>query len=228
MKKIATLLLACAASPVFAQTLDDYNVVWNSPSRNSSESMPAGGHSIGLNVWVEKGDVVFYAQRSGSFTENNEYHKLGRFRLRLDPNPFVEGAAFRQELKLRQGHVEIQGTRGELDVLVRVWVEALRPVVHLDVQASREISAEVAYEGWRNEIVRLDTKRYGDTFGCFSWDSYPGDVFRYPDVVDHDGNAVLFYHRNRGDKLLFDYGYHIPLDLTETNGSHRFSLAWAL
>jgi hypothetical protein len=25
---------------------------------------------------------------------------------------------------------------------------------------------------------------------------------------------------------MFDYGYHIPLDLTETNGSHRFSLGY--
>ena len=39
-----------------------------------------------------------------------------------------------------------------------------------------------------------------------------------------DLNAGLGY---RWNKVLFDYGYHIPLDLTETNGSHRFSLAWA-
>jgi len=24
----------------------------------------------------------------------------------------------------------------------------------------------------------------------------------------------------------FDYAYHIPLDLTETNGAHRFSFAY--
>jgi len=38
-----------------------------------------------------------------------------------------------------------------------------------------------------------------------------------------DLNAGLGY---RWNKMLFDYGYHIPLDLTETNGSHRISLAW--
>ncbi|MFH1568947.1 MAG: hypothetical protein ABIL09_13195, partial [Gemmatimonadota bacterium] len=38
-----------------------------------------------------------------------------------------------------------------------------------------------------------------------------------------DLNAGLGY---RWNKMLFDYGYHIPLDLTETNGTHRFSLAW--
>jgi len=38
-----------------------------------------------------------------------------------------------------------------------------------------------------------------------------------------DLNAGLGY---RWDKLHFDYGYHIPLDLTETNGAHRFSFAY--
>ena len=28
-------------------------VVWTMQSRNSSESMPCGGHDIGMNVWVE-------------------------------------------------------------------------------------------------------------------------------------------------------------------------------
>ena len=36
------------------------NVVWNTPSRNSSESMPCGGGDIGMNVWVENGDILFY------------------------------------------------------------------------------------------------------------------------------------------------------------------------
>ena len=40
--------------------LDKYNVVWTSQSLNSSESMPCGGHDIGMNVWVEKGEFLFY------------------------------------------------------------------------------------------------------------------------------------------------------------------------
>ena len=43
----------------------------------------------------------------------------------------------------------------------------------------------------------------------------------FQDDASGDLNAGLGYKR---DKLLFDYGYHIPLDLTETNGSHRLSL----
>lgn len=35
------------------------NVVWNTSSRNSSESMPCGGGDIGMNVWVEEGMSCF-------------------------------------------------------------------------------------------------------------------------------------------------------------------------
>ena len=66
------------------------NVIWNTPSRNSSESMPCGGGDIGMNIWVEDGDVIFYVSRSGTFDENNCQLKQGRVRLRLSPNPFKD------------------------------------------------------------------------------------------------------------------------------------------
>ena len=43
----------------------------------------------------------------------------------------------------------------------------------------------------------------------------------FEDDANGDLNAGLGYAWN---KMLFNYGYHIPLDLTETNGSHRLSL----
>ena len=45
----------------------------------------------------------------------------------------------------------------------------------------------------------------------------------FQDDASGDLNAGLGYKRNT---LLFDYGYHIPLDLTETNGAHRFSIGY--
>jgi hypothetical protein len=69
--------------PALAQHVmpDRYNVVWNSPSKNSSESMPCGGGDVGLNVWVEDGDILFYLSKSGTFDENNTLLKLGRVRI---------------------------------------------------------------------------------------------------------------------------------------------------
>src|ERR1700761_9151270 len=92
------LLLFCAAF-LRAQDISQYNVVWNSQSKNSSESMPVGGGDIGCNVWVENNDLLFYIARSGTFDENGSMLKLGRVRLQLSPNPFKSN--FKQELKLK-------------------------------------------------------------------------------------------------------------------------------
>ncbi len=66
-----------------------YNPVWTAQSANAGESMPCGGGDIGLNVWVEKGELLIYAARSGSFDENNGLLKAGRLRIKLSPNIFA-------------------------------------------------------------------------------------------------------------------------------------------
>ena len=90
--------------------LSTYNPIWTTPSKNSSQSMPVGGGDIGLNVWVENGDILFYVARSGTFDENNSLLKQGRVRLRLSPNPFENGDSFKQELILNDGYVKINGS----------------------------------------------------------------------------------------------------------------------
>jgi len=68
--------------------LEAYNVVWTSQSTASRESMPVGGGDIGLNVWVENGDLLFYIDRSGNIDENDQQLKSGRVRVRFDRSPF--------------------------------------------------------------------------------------------------------------------------------------------
>ena len=55
--------------------LKSYNPCWTEQSKNSSESMPCGGGNIGMNVWVENNDVLFYLSQSGTFDENNVFIK---------------------------------------------------------------------------------------------------------------------------------------------------------
>jgi hypothetical protein len=38
-----------------------YNAVWDTQSRNSSESMPLGGYDLGLNVWVENSTFFLHS-----------------------------------------------------------------------------------------------------------------------------------------------------------------------
>ena len=185
--------------------LDPYNVVWSTPSKNASESMPCGGGDIGLNVWVENGELLCYLQRSGCFDENNQYLKLGRLRVRLDPNPFADAPLFRQELKLREGSVEITGKKGNLQAKIKVWVDVFHPVVHLEIASSQPVQATASYENWRQSDVSLPDNERRTRHSCLGWDAYPGGVTRFHDVVSHSGDTVFFYHRNRDDRLLFDY-----------------------
>lgn len=213
MMKIIILSLGWITGVLFSMSctaddlawLNDYNVVWTSPSRDSSESMPCGGGDIGLNVWVEKGELLCYVQRSGCFDENNEYLKLGRLRIRLEPNPFDNGTSFRQELKLREGYVEVTGSKAGLQATVKVWTEIERSVIHVETDSSQPVEVVAAYENWRQTDKSLPNIGKSARWGCFSWDSYPGEVIRFRDDVCFAGNMVLFYHRNRDDKLLFDY-----------------------
>src|SRR5688500_15103873 len=98
------LPLVMPAQPV----LPSYNVIWNSQSDNAAGSMPCGGGDIGLNVWVEKGELFLYMAKSGSFDENNALLKQGRLRVRLSPNPF-DKLYIKQELKLQEGYITIDG-----------------------------------------------------------------------------------------------------------------------
>lgn len=178
------------------------NVVWNTPSRNSSESMPCGGGDIGMNIWVEDGDVLFYVSRSGTFDENNCQLKQGRFRLRLSPNPFKDATDFRQELKLKDGYVEIEagGTQ------IQFWADVFHPVIHVEIANAQPLQTEVSYENWRYQ-ERLIRKGEGQQCS-YKWAPPKGTItsadFVSPkENVSGRKNRLLFYHRNP-EQTVFD------------------------
>lgn len=182
------------------------NVVWNTPSRNSSESMPCGGGDIGMNVWVENGDILFYVSRSGTFDENNCQLKQGRFRLRLSPNPLKDAKDFRQELKLQEGYVEISTGKTQ----VQIWADVFHPVVHVEIANAQPLQAEVFYENWRFQDRLI---RKGEGQQCsYKWAPPKGMVTK-ADVISPDTennapsyakkNRLLFYHRN-AEQTVFD------------------------
>jgi hypothetical protein len=181
------------------KNLSRYNVIWNTQSQNSSESIPCGGGDIGLNVWVEKDELLFYLSRSGTFDENNLFPKLGRVRVKLSPNPFVNGAAFKQELKLPEGYVEITGKKGKLTTAIKVWVDVFRPVVQVEISSNEPVQAEASYENWRTQNRLLLP---GEKFATsLKWAKI--EAINYKDEVAFAGDDILFYHRNR-DSTVFD------------------------
>lgn len=170
---------------------DSYNVVWDTPSANASESMPLGGGDIGCNLWVEEGEIMLYMQRSGSFSENGEYLKLGRLRISLSPNPFKEGINFRQELVLKDGYI----TLASAGIDVKAWVDIYTHSVHFDIRSDKKTEIKVAYESWRTDDKLLYNENRG-RFGCFGLEGYPGEVVKKKDQIEYTDKGILFYHRN--------------------------------
>ncbi|HUT23538.1 MAG TPA: DUF5703 domain-containing protein [Sumerlaeia bacterium] len=138
------------ASSAEEDPLDVYNVAWDSPSSNSRQSMPIGNGDIGLNVWVEEGGaLLFYIGKTDAWDERGELLKLGRVRVSFSPNPFEKGLPFRQVLKLRQGEIAIRAGEESLAMDLRVWVDANRPLIHVEATGQRVFRIEAAVERWR-------------------------------------------------------------------------------
>lgn len=204
-------LLICFGSPVMAEdkaldfALEDYNVVWTSQSKNAGDSMPVSGGDIGLNVWVENNELLFYIGRAGCRDENGSLLKPGRVRVNISPNPFAEG--FRQELKLKEGHVEITAP-GENGGVIKVWVEVARPVIHVETAMNQPVSITSTYENWRREdrILANDSNKHGARGMCMiTFDAYPGEIVVRKDTVETDADSVVFHHRIPDNSFLFDY-----------------------
>ena len=186
-----------------AQTgrLEAYNPCWTEQSRNASESMPCGGGDVGMNVWVENGEVLFYLSRSGVFDENNVFPKLGRVRLSFTPNPF-EGARFRQELKLHDGYVEIEAEKAGKRTVVELWANVFSPVVEVSVQSDVPLVAIATYESWRTDSLMWNEA--GRVRASIAFRDAPMKAVIRPDSVRFEENRVLWYHRNR-EETLFDW-----------------------
>ena len=172
---------------------EDYE--WRTPSKNSSESMPCGGGDIGMNVWVENGDVLFYLSRSGSFDENNTLLKQGRFRIHLS-NPFSM-SSFRQQLKLNEGYVQV--TDGQK--WVQIWVDVYKPVVHVEVSCEKErTDVEVTYESWRTHDRLIASRERFQTSYKFA---APKGLATKRDSIMAATDGVTFFHQN-GAETIFD------------------------
>lgn len=199
MKKIASIIFLLLSALLNAEDMSQYNPIWTTQSQNSSESMPCGGGDIGLNVWVEDGDLLFYMAQSGTFDENNTMPKLGRVRLHLEPNPF-EGTAFSQELILNDGYIQIGGTNEDVSLQIKVWVDVFHPVVHVEVESNALLKAKASYESWRYKD-RLIRKLEGFQ-NSYKW-APPKGLTTKRDSISFYNNSVLFFHQNKG-KTVFD------------------------
>ncbi len=178
-----------AAAP--GSRLEDYDVVWTSPSRDAAGSMPIGNGEVVLNVWVGEasGDLLFYIGRTDSLSEISRILKLGAVRVHLDPSPFRGAADFRQRLRLRDGRIDVTGGGARLSL----FVDSAAHVVHLTGAFASPVSVAATAECWRNEARPLPP---GENFTAWSVHDAPFPRIEAADVFLPDGPAVTWYHRN--------------------------------
>ena len=181
-----------------AETVAEYNVVWTSPSNDSSGSMPIGNGDVGLNLWVEQsGDLVFYISKTDSWSENARLLKLGLVRVKLSPNLVEQGDSFRQTLRLREGEIEIVAGQGRGQKRLRVWVDANRPVIRIEAEGQEQFGIEAKLEVWRTAERELKGAEANSARGLTRNDQSNYPIIVYPDViVPTRGEAIVWYHRN--------------------------------
>ena len=159
--------------------------------------MPCGGGDIGMNVWVENGELLIYVARSGSFNEDNALMKAGRIRVKLSPNPF-DGKIFKQELHLDEGYVTVEGENNGIKATVKIWAEVINPVVNLDIIADKNVTVKASYESWRyKDRVIKSRENFGNSW---KWAAPKNNIYK-KDIIDFDGNEVLFYHYNTAETI---------------------------
>jgi len=187
-----------AYDPIAA--LEKYNVVWDSPSKDAWGTMPAGNGDLSLNVWMEEsGDLLFYIGKTDSWDDNCRLLKLGRVRVRLNPNPLLKSKVFKQTLRLSEAAVEINYGQSQDEVDLKVWADANHPVIHVAVKSKKPVEATATVELWRTEPYELPTIEVSDVH----FDHYVPGNKHFPTIVEPDTvltglkDRIGWYHHNR-------------------------------
>jgi len=156
-----TLLAGAAAATLLAGTaaaadMGQYNVVWNSPSKDPSGVMPIGNGDIGAGVYaLENGDLYLLLAKNDAYTYMGDLFKTGRVKITMSPNPFEAGKPFQQVLDVNTGSIQIKADGVE----IKVWVDANHPRMHVQIQSPRDLVVSAQPDLWK----RFDHCRYNET-----------------------------------------------------------------
>ncbi len=167
------------------------NVIWDSPSQNSSGSMPLGNGDIGMNVWVEEnGDLLFFISKTDSWSDAGRLLKLGQVRVRL--NPSLAARPFRQELHLENGQITVRSGADGSATKLRLWIDANNPVIHLEGESQKNIEAEASLIIWRNADRAMQ-----ESDAALGVKESKTPIIEKADIaLPAKDNKIVWYHRN--------------------------------
>jgi hypothetical protein len=139
-----------------------------------------------------------YIGKTDLWGDNSRLLKLGRVRIKIIPNPYVQSKTFRQTLRLRDSAIEVRYGEGEDRVDVRLWVDANQPVICIAAQGKKPFESAASIELWRTEPFELPTIEVSDVH----YDHYVPDNKHFPTIVEPDSlltgqdGRIGWYHHN--------------------------------
>lgn len=175
------------------------SVVWDSPSRDSSGSMPIGNGDIAANIWIEAvtGDLLLLLAKSDAWDECGRLLKLGRVRIHCEPSsPFAEGSFITQTLHLEEGYIRVQGCGPENHpATLTVFADANAPVIRVELQAPSGYSLSASFETWRTVARPLSDDEM--SIGSSAHRPESQQPIELPDTLVPDfAQGFGWYHRN--------------------------------
>jgi hypothetical protein len=171
----------------YAQVDNSYNLVWQTPSKNSLGSMPlSGNHGAGANVWVESGSIWIYLAHNGAYDEHGRLLKLGC--LRITPqNIHLGDQSFKQILDLPSGTIIIK----QNNFKVSLWFSDETLVI--ESQSIEPGTLKIAFGSWRYKFLNKVRINVWNSWGSFS-----------PDNITMNNGGLLWFHNNAKYKYNVD------------------------
>ncbi len=176
-----------------------YQLVWTTPGEDYHGTVPLGNGEIGLNAWfTSKGELHFFISRTDSWDDYGRLVKVGALQIK---GLATETTPFRQVLDVEQGTLLAKiGPKGQQS-LIRVWVDANRPVIVVEILSEIATQPKLSMDLWRKtpgEVI--PTAEVSDLF----WDNKQG-ITVYPDTIMTDPllqkkNSIAWYHHNTKTK----------------------------
>lgn len=177
--------------------MKNYDIIWTTQSKNSSESMPLSGKDSGANVWVEENRLYIYLQQGGWFDENNSLLKYGRI---VIENQEFDSNSFKQILHLEEGYIEICVNNGNF----YIWFDIELGTFQVDATFEFEEEFKVSFESWRDKDRYVESSS-SELFQCKEVYQKPASKAHFiSDKFIRDDNSIISYHKNENDKLSFD------------------------
>jgi len=172
--------------------VSQYNIVWNSPSRDALESMPLSGKfGAGANVWVQDGAVWLYLAHNLANDEDGRLLKLGALRITPSSDVFSNRASFKQELDLTTGAINIDAvSKTGQNLKIKLWFSGETLIIQS--KSIKKTSLDIAFGSWR------DIER--DLFNDLGKRS---QTYR-ADSVWMNSNGIVWEHRNANYPSVLD------------------------